>query len=504
MWAQTPTGSIEGTVTDPTGAVVPGANVVVTEKGTGRTIPLTTTGSGLYAVRDMLPGIYSVRITAPGFSTKEIKDVTVNSGAVVNGSASLDVGRTGEVVEVSSQAIAVDTSRHTVDTIVTERQIRDLPLFSRNFLDLAALAPGVVIRDGSAIDPTKTFAYRAVTIAGSSGTGTRVQIDGIDVTDETVGTTTANISNEAVSQFQLTRSSLDISTSLTSTGAINVITKSGSNQLHGSGFYDFYNQDLGARLDYNQQSEPFNRKRFGVSLGGPIVKDRLFFFGNFERTYQNSQARFASAEFPQLNVSQPFPTALRYAIGRVDWNVTSAMRAFYKFQHNYDLSTGGSPPSPFQNVDFTNTHTVGLDYSRGRLANSLRFGYVNFNNAIVSQELAVKFPTFNGQPYFLGVGSFQSGPNGLAPQATYQDNTQLSYDGSYVSGKNTIRFGGAYTYLKLGGFANFAGPLTINGVFDAGTKADLQRAGLDLKVPQNYPLDSFSLGPANGFFTLVS
>jgi hypothetical protein len=107
-----------------------------------------------------LPGVYSVKITAAGFGTKEIKDVTVNSGAGVNGSISLQIGTTGEVLEVSSQAIAVDTNRQTVDTVVTESQIKNLPLFSRNFMDLAVLAPGVVIRDGGAIDPTKTFAYR--------------------------------------------------------------------------------------------------------------------------------------------------------------------------------------------------------------------------------------------------------------------------------------------------------------------------------------------------------
>ena len=93
-------------------------------------------------------------------------------------------------------------------SVSIEEEIKNAPLFSRNFLDLASLAPGVVIRDGGEIDPTKSFGYRTVGVNGRSGTGTRVQIDGIDVTDETVGTTTANISDEAVSEFQLTRSSL--------------------------------------------------------------------------------------------------------------------------------------------------------------------------------------------------------------------------------------------------------------------------------------------------------
>ena len=108
---------------------------------------------------------------------------------MVNAPVALEVGRAADVVEVAANAVAVDTARQTLDSVIHEEEIKQLPLFSRNFLDLAALAPGVFSRDGNAIDPTKTFAYRAVGIDGKSGTGTRVQIDGIDVTDEAVGTT---------------------------------------------------------------------------------------------------------------------------------------------------------------------------------------------------------------------------------------------------------------------------------------------------------------------------
>src|SRR5262249_7752804 len=160
-----------------------------------------------------LPGVYSVRVEASGFSIKELRDVEVNSGSVVNGSLTLEVGQAGSIVEVTAAAVTVDTARQTVDTIIHTAEIKDLPRFSRNFLDFAALAPGVIVRDGNTIDPTKASTFRTVGILGRSGTGTRVQIDGIDVTDENVGTTVANMSQEAVSQFQLTRSSLDISTS---------------------------------------------------------------------------------------------------------------------------------------------------------------------------------------------------------------------------------------------------------------------------------------------------
>ena len=500
--AQTPTGAIEGTVTDPTGAVVPNAKVTVTEVATGRTIPLTTNTVGAYSARNLLPGVYNVKVEVSGFAPKELKDVSVNSGAVVNGNFTLEIGKTGEVVEVAAQAVAVDTNRQTLDNIITEKQIKELPLFSRNFLDLAALAPGVFIRDGGSIDPTKTFAYRAVGIDGRSGTGTRVQMDGIDVTDETVGTTVANISQEAVNQFQLTRSSLDISTSLTSSGAINIISNSGGNQLHGSWFYDYFNQDMGARLQYQPQATPFNRKRTGGSVGGPFIKDKLFWYANWEKTWQATQDVQRHPEFPQFNVVQGFPTNVQYVLGRMDWNITSGIRMFYKFQHSDDVSTGGSAISPFQNLDWTNVHTIGVDINKAHSTNSVRFGYTNFNNRIASQELDTKFLTSGGVPVQLNVDGISWGPNGLAPQATYQDNYQTSYDGSYIWNRHTFRYGLSFTHIALGGFANFAGPLSVNGVYDDATIKSLQAAGLSITDPLNYPLDTFSTGPANGFFTL--
>src|SRR5213593_3981284 len=268
--AQTPTGAIDGRVTDPSGAVIPGATVTISEAATGRSITLVTNEDGLYSARNLLPGVYTTKVEAKGFSSKETQNVPVNSGSVVNGNVVLALGQVGEVVQVTAGQVSVDTVRQTVDSVVTENEIKNLPSFSRNFLDLASLAPGAVIRDGEAIDPTKAFAYRAVGINGRSGTGTRVQIDGIDITDETVGTTLSNISQDAVSEFQVTRSSLDISTSLTSSGAVNIISRSGSNDIHGTWFWDYYNQDMGARLDYNPESEPFKRNRTGGSVSGPL------------------------------------------------------------------------------------------------------------------------------------------------------------------------------------------------------------------------------------------
>ena len=501
--AQTSTGGIDGTVSDPSGAVVPNAKVTITEVDTGRAIPLVTNPVGRYSVRNLLPGVYNVTIEATGFAVKKMEKIMVNAGAVVNGDVTLEVGRAGEVITVAAEAVLVDSVRQTVDSIITEREIKNVPLFSRNFLELAALAPGTFIRDGGSIDPTKEIAYRVVGVAGRSGTATRVQVDGIDVTDETVGTTVANFSPESVSEFQLTRSSLDPSTSLTSSGAINIISKSGGNAMHGSWFWDYYNQDMGARLQYQPTAEPFKRNRTGGSVGGPLKKDKVFWFANWERHYQSEQRIARVPEFPQLNIAQPFPIGIRYTDARLDWNVTPRLRVFSKFHHDWNLATGGSAVSPFQTVNWTNTTTVGADYTQARMTHSYRFGYVNFNNRIESQELKYKFlRTPNGIAYYLGVGPYGAGPNSLAPQSTLQDNWQNSYEGSFVFGKHTLRYGLDVRHMVEGGFANFSGPLSVYGTYDAATIADLKKRGANLQDPLEYPFEGLTMGPANGFFTM--
>src|SRR6266508_4026147 len=172
--AQQPTGAIEGTITDQSGAVLASAKISITEKATGRVIEVATNSAGYFVAR--------------------------------------------------------------------------------------ALQPGVIVRDGETIDPTKTNAYRAAPVNGSSGTGTRVQIDGIDVTDETVGTTSANISTDAVQEFQLSRANFDLSTSLTTSGAINIVSRGGSNEFHGAGFYFWRSDRLAARQDFLDEKPPFRRQ----------------------------------------------------------------------------------------------------------------------------------------------------------------------------------------------------------------------------------------------------
>jgi hypothetical protein len=498
LLSQTPTGVLNGRVTDQNGAAVTSATVTITDKATNREITTQTNHEGFYEARNLPPGQYSVKVEQSGFSTASVENVIVQTGQVATTDVSLAVGAVTNTVTIqgTEAQLQVDTTRQTVDGVVTAEKIQQLPLNGRNFLDLAALQPSVRVQDGGVIDPTKVNAYRAVSVNGSSGTGTRVQIDGIDVTDETVGTTTANISTDAVQEFQLSRSSFDLSTSLTTTGAVNINTRTGGNDFHGSAFYFWRNEKIGARRFDLEEKPQSSRTQQGLRVGGPIFKDKLFFFINGEHSSELAQNVVQiNPPFAQFSASEGLPIRARYWAGRVDWNATGKVRIFYSHRYNDDNSTGGTVISPFQNIDWTNVHTVGADITAQHWTHSIRFGYVNFNNRIESKQLTVAFPTTpQGIPYQLNIADLSVGPNSLAPQQTYQDNKQLKYDGSYVRGNHTLRFGGEVNRIVLGGFANFAGPLTVNGdntSVPAGSAND----------PLNYEMASFGTGPNSGFFT---
>ncbi len=496
--SQVPTGIISGRVYDPNGAAVTGAQVKITEKSTNRENTIQTNHEGFYEARNLPPGTYNVRVEQQGFSASTIDNVVVQTGKVATTDVTLEIGSVTNTVTVqgTEAQLQVDTTRQTLDGVVTAEKIQQLPLNGRNFLDLAGLQPSVRVQDGGVIDPTKVNAYRAVSVNGSSGTGTRVQIDGIDVTDETVGTTTANISTDAVQEFQLSRSSFDLSTSLTTTGAVNISTRSGSNEWHGSAFYFWRNEKIGTRRFDLDDKPVSSRTQQGLRFGGPIIKNKLFFFINGEHSSELGQNVVQiNPPFSQFSASDSLPIRARYWTGRVDWTLNDKTRLFYSHRYNDDNSTGGTVISPFQNIDWTNVHVVGADITGPSLTHSFRFGYVNFNNRIESTQLGVPFPTTpQGIPYQLNISDLSIGPNSLAPQQTYQDNKQFKYDGSWVRGDHTFRFGGEINRIILGGFANFAGPLSVFGEFPGAAVGSPND-------PLNYPLQTFTTGPNSGFFT---
>src|SRR5580658_2978065 len=297
----TATGNIQGTLTDPSGAVVEGAKVTITNKDTGQSNTVTTSSAGAYNSGTLVPGNYSVRAEAAGFKTVE-QGVVVKVGVVSGVNFSLQVGSTNTVVEVAEQAVAVNTEQPSVQGVLNKEQIENLPVNGRNFLDLAQLEPGVQIQDGADFDPTKV-GFSSISVGGRFGRTARIEVDGVDVSDETVGTTTENIPASAIDEFQISQSTLDLSNELTSSGAVNVTTRSGTNAYHGEGFALFRDSDFSAPLPTPVGfTAPFQRSQYGGSFGGPVIKNKLFFFMDGERTIQHTAVPVpVSAPFAQYS-----------------------------------------------------------------------------------------------------------------------------------------------------------------------------------------------------------
>jgi|tagenome__1003787_1003787.scaffolds.fasta_scaffold20990097_6 hypothetical protein len=452
------TGSITGTVSDPSGALVNDAKVEVTNVATGQKLGLTSNAAGSFTTGPLQPGTYKVQVSAKGFNTV-IQTAVVQVGNTSTINAKLAVGQESTVVDVQGSSVSVNTEQATVQGVLTSAQIENLPVNGRNFLDLAQLEPGVQIQDGQNFDPTKA-GYSSISFGGRFGRTARVNVDGVDVSDETVGTTTADIPASAIDEFQLSQSSLDLSQDLTSSGAVNVTTRSGTNALHGEAFGFFRDHSLNAASAGGQDLYS-QRDQYGARLGGPIIKNKLFFFGDGERTKQASFAPVVLAGTPFAGVGSGFsqPFIEDNLIGKVDYNLSNGAKAFYRYSYfkNSLAATFGLGFSVYDNRNITRQHVVGFDFSTGSFTHSIRFSYLKFQNQIVDSTL-----NNNSLPYCctgleISAGSFFVGPNLLAPQSTPQSNREIKYDGSHIYHSHTIRYGVSFNHVQGGGFANFYG-----------------------------------------------
>ena len=506
------TGSIIGIVNDPTGAVVGGANITITNTATNRVINLTSNSSGAYTSGALSPGQYRVQVSAKGFSgMSELVNVQVGNTSTFN--ATLQVGQESQVIEVQASTEAVNTEQAIVQGVLSRQQIEDLPVNGRNFLDLAQLEPGVQIQDGTNFDPTKV-GYSSISFGGRFGRSARIEVDGVDISDETVGTTTQDIPASAIAEFQISQSKLDLSNDLTSSGAVNVTTRSGTNSYHGQAFGQFRDHSaIAAALPTppGLGAPGFQRSQYGGSLGGRIIRDKLFFFADGERTLNNLQSPVAlPAPFSADSGFFNAPFRESELLGRLDYQLTKAVKMFYRFDYFANLTDATYFASSFQvysNKDNSRSHVIGADFNTGTFTHSIRFEYLKFQNQIQNGDAGQPFSS-SGLTIF--VGPFQAGPNYLAPQSTPQSDHQIKYDGSKAVRTHLLRFGATYNHIQGGGFANFFSQAPV--VFSAPNLLDANcttvsaacPAGLDgttASNPLNYDVAAFQLGNGIGFAT---
>lgn len=501
--AQRLTGSARLQVTDPTGASVPGVKATVVSQAKGTKIEVTGTSDGAVVLPDLDPGNYTVTLQHEGFKTVSTV-VTVRVGITSSIPIKFEVGAVTTEVDVVGTEVTVDTSRSTVQNVIDAATIEDLPSNGRNFLDAAQLAPGVQVVDGGLFDPTKNQ-MTGVSVGGRSGRSTRIQVDGVDITDETVGTTVMNLTDEAIQEFGIQQANLDVSTDLTSSGAVNIITRSGSNAMHGSGFGFFRRSSFAANnapiITSGTPKPPFSRDNYGGRLGGAIIKNKWFWEAEYEKIQQQGQITTNVLPFPQFTGSFGVPENEHMGGGRTDFNLTNTMKLFYRFDHDDNLGVtgfGGVGLSAFANSNNANSHVAGWDYGAGNWVHSVRFSFLKFVNGIVDGNALAGTPIFPAFIDITGLGGFVLGPNENAPQSTIQQDKQIKYDATFVRGKHTIQFGAEYNRIVQNGFASFFGLAPrINAPFSAGVAAVPFNAN-GASDPLNYAVSSLFIGNGLG------
>jgi len=508
------TSSIQGTVTDPSGAALPGAKVTITNVATSAKRELITNAEGFYNSGSLIPGNYRARIEAKGFQATETEAVA-RVGNVTPLNIRLEVGSEKQTVNVEATAVTVNTEQASVQGVLTAQQIDQLPVNGRNFLDLAQLEPGVQIQDGTNFDPTKA-GYESISFGGRFGRTARIDVDGVDMSDETVGTTTGGLPQSAIQEFQLTQSTMDLSNDLTTSGAVNVTTRSGTNSLHGEVIGFFRSSDLGATLPHPAGlNSSFQRNQYGGRLGGAIIKDKLFFFVDSENTIQHqfSPVQYG-APFTPFSGGFQAPFKENDVIARVDFKGPGNSNFFYRYSYSQIKAVAtffADSLQPYNNKNYVRQHVVGADFVTGSYSHSFRFGYMKFQNEISDAAIGSGLPLsdFPGNGLFVNIASISvgpsTGPNLLAPQSTPQSNKQIKYDGSKTAGRHTLRYGIAFNHIQGGGFASFFG-LAPQIQYDPSAPIITNNCLPGTNIcgtanPLNYPVALVILGNGQGFST---
>jgi hypothetical protein len=473
--AQNPVGAIRGVVTDQQGAVIQNANVTVTNKATGDVRKANTGGDGIYLVSALLPGEYEVKIEAQGFAT-QLLNVLVQVGNTSTGDISMRVGAANEVVDVISEAPVIDKTNYKIDGVITRQKIDALPLNGRNFLQLALLEPGVGVSVGNVGNANNLF---NVSIGGASSALTRLTVDGGSILDPVTGGAAQNFSTDTIQEFQISTFQFDLSTGVTSVGAVNIVSRTGTNDFHGSAFIFFRDDQLAAAPGFFRSGfgDPsFQRSQYGGSIGGPIKKDRAWFFGNIEFLDQDaaiSISHTGAPAFSTLNATVTSPYEGYLANVRGDFKLTDKHNMFGRFSRddNNAFAPNGNnrlPSNWRDNRNKDNNAQVGVtSILRQNFVTDVRFNYQRINNV---SDIPGEDDCPTSDPVCIGVRGVQIQVNNSnlvignetnAPQARILDRYQTRGDVNWQKGAHRIRFGGEWEHNYGKGKWDFFNPALI-------------------------------------------
>lgn len=390
-WAQQDLAKIEGVVKDPTGAVIPGATVTIRAEALNAERTATTSAEGFYSIPQLRPSAYTMTVTATGFSTAEVKELVLGVGQTRTLDVELKAGNVaGEVVNIVASDVpaTIDSSSNRLGVNVTEREVKELPVNGRNFSQLQLLTPGAT--------NTGTGNFNEVRFNSRSNQQNQVRLDGVESTaiwDASPGYVTVQGSQfrlqtslENIQEFRVDSSNYPAEYGTGTGGQINVIGKAGSNDFHGSVFHYLRNDKLDARnfFDASEKSK-LRLNQFGGSLGGRLIKDRLFFFGSYEGLRQ--RAGFNTIELTPSNFARDFVNFYGTGDPRGE-----AARAALNISET-EAATAASRVATLRSLGVINAFPLGAGapLNLGNVNNSAQFLQVNRVAVLDENAFSVRF-----------------------------------------------------------------------------------------------------------------
>jgi len=533
---------LTGTVSDPSRLLLRGASVTATNLATGLARGVTTDASGVYRIPLLPPGVYEVKIELKGFSTQIKKGVVLTVGQILTLNFKMAIGDSKEAVVIETEEPLIETERTHQSSTITQRPINELPINGRNFLDFARLTPGVVDESpaitSAQVGPLTTS---GLSFAGQNGRANSVQIDGVDNNDTSSNGVRPTISQEAVAEFQINRSGYNAEFGRATGGVINIVSKSGTNQFHGNVYNYFRNERLDAPNAFaasQRQDPPFRRNQPGFTFGGPIRKDRVFFFTAYEglirresafttiladpsilqptagqqdliatligsgapalvaqgqqlqallTTSPNSPSQLNRNTFNLLSSSTgAFPIIQTSSTGsvRLDYGLNERDFLFIRYnltndsQHNVGIGGQFAPSSGFDTGNRDNTFVLGETHVfRSGSSNEFRFQSVRNTYNVDTVD------PFGPRLNVAGIGVF--GREFSSPSDRTQRRIQFLDNFSLLRGRHDIKFGADFSRYTidtvsavfLGGNIDFAQlPIPLGQVLGAGAATQLVTA----------------------------
>jgi len=479
VYGQAPNGSISGTVTDQSGAVVPNATVTVTDRGTASARNLTANAEGFFSAPSLPAGEYEVKAEVQGFKTL-VRDAQVAAGGATTVDMALTLGQASDVVNVEAAAAQVNYESHAVAGVVARESIQELPINGRSFLSLASLEPGITTTPGT---PAQFNALIYVSTLGGIGY-TRFTLDGGIVNDEWEGNgqTGMNFSTEIVQEFQMSTVNFDPSAGIATGGQVNVVTRSGGNEFHGSGYFFFRDHNMSAFPGLKRPTDPtnlnvncktnaqsptclslqnpyFGRRNPGFVIGGPIKRNKMFFFTNYEYMNQD-QVYVLNQDLPSLaplagSPVSPYHNTLFTT--RFDYTINDKNTLFARYSHDGNLGFGpygGTQPlesSWSSNRNWSDQSIIGLTtVVTPNVVNNLILQYHYWQNDVEVASASQCPAPCPGQGLpsivagMVGSSTFYGGVSDNSPQPRQGRVYEIVDNLSWQKGQHRIRAGADY------------------------------------------------------------